>query len=281
MIIDAHTHIFPAEVRKERHRFFDGEEAFRLLYESDKARLAGADDLVACLDEHEMEMAVTFGFPWKNPELARRHNDYIIESQQRYPDRIAGLCCVDIYSPAPEREVERCLEAGLHGAGELACYMSGIDDEALKRLSPVMEVCRTYGKPVLIHTNEPVGHAYPGKTDISIRQIYGLAAAFPRNRIVLAHWGGGVFFFNLLKKEAKEVMGNLWFDTAASPFLYDPKIYKIACMTAGSDRILFGTDFPLLKPARYFREMENEGLALQEKNALLGENAKAVFGLGR
>lgn len=279
MIIDAHTHIFPDAARKDRNPFFDNEGAFKLLYESDKAKLAGADDLVACLDREGLDMAVTFGFPWQKPDLIRRHNDYIIESQQRHPTRLAGLCCVDIYAPGAPQEVERCLDAGLYGVGELACYLSGIDEEALKRLAPIMEICRNRNKPVLIHTNEPVGHQYPGKTPISALQMYNLAKAFPDNRIILAHWGGGVFFFNLLKREAKGVLKNFWFDTAASPYLYDPQVYAVASQLAGKDKVLFGSDFPLLPPSRYFFEIDTAGLDSDAKAALLGGNAAALFGL--
>lgn len=281
MIIDAHTHIFPGAVRSDRNPFFDSEGAFKLLYESDKSQLAGADDLVDCLDREGLDMAVTFGFPWQNPDLIRTHNDYIIESQQRYPTRLAGLCCVDIYAPAAPLEVERCLDAGLYGVGELACYLSGIDDEALKHLAPIMEICRNRNKPVLIHTNEPVGHVYPGKTPISALQMYNLAKTFPENRIVLAHWGGGIFFFNLLKREAKDVLKNLWFDTAASPYLYDPAVYAVACQLAGNDRVMFGSDFPLLPPSRYFQEINAAGLDSVAKAALLGYNAAAFFGLNK
>ncbi|MDY6903453.1 MAG: amidohydrolase family protein [Thermodesulfobacteriota bacterium] len=279
MIIDIHTHIFPDEVRESRSNFFEGEGAFKLLYESNKSQLAGADDLVACMDEQNVDKAVTFGFPWHNPDLIRRHNDYIIESQIRYPGRLMGFCCVDLYGAEPAREAERCLDAGLFGVGELACYLSGIDEAALKRLAPIMDLCRNAGKPVMIHTNEPVGHEYAGKTPITIKQIYNLALAFPDNRIILAHWGGGIFFFNLLKRDVRNVLKNIWYDTAASPFLYDPDIYRVAGMIAGMDKMLFGTDFPLLPPRRYYKELEGAGLSDREKAMLLGENAAILLGL--
>ena len=76
-------------------------------------------------------------------------------------------------------------------------------------------------------TNEPVGHAYPGKTPNTLAQIYRMVKRFPANTIVLAHWGGGLFFFNLLRKEVKEQLRNVYFDTAASPFLYDPAVYRV------------------------------------------------------
>jgi len=90
---------------------------------------------------------------------------------------------------------------------------------------------------------------------------------------VLAHWGGGIFFFNLLKKEVKESMNNVWFDTAASPFLYDPKVYRLAKDIIGADKILFGSDFPLLKPSRYFTELKETGLEKKDIAKICGENA--------
>jgi hypothetical protein len=281
MKIDFHTHIFPDPVRNNRAGYFADEPAFRLLYEPEKSKMASAEDLIACLDESGVDMAVTFGFPWENPELARAHNDYIIDAQQRYPGRLAGFCCMSLYGGDPAAEAERCLDAGLYGVGELAFYQSGIDAEAIRRLSPVMAVCRERGKPVMIHTNEPVGHLYPGKTPITVRQIYDLAAAFPDNRIVLAHWGGGVFFYNLLKREARDVLKNVWYDTAASPYLYEADIYRIARELAGPDKILWGTDFPLLKPARYFKEVDQAGLNGPDRDAILGNNAAAILGLPR
>lgn len=281
MIIDFHTHIFPDAVRNNRADYFKGEPAFRLLYEPEQSRMAGAEDLIACLEQSSVDMAVTFGFPWDDPALAEQHNDYIISAQQRYPGRLAGFCCVGMYRGDPAREVERCLDAGLYGVGELAFYQSGIDAAALRLLSPVMAVCRDRDKPVMIHTNEPVGHQYPGKTPITVRQIYDLAAAFPDNRIVLAHWGGGVFFYNLLKRDARGVLKNTWYDTAASPYLYDTDIYKIACELAGPDKILWGTDFPLLKPARYFQELDRAGLNQTDRTAIVGGNAAAFLGLAQ
>ncbi len=42
MIIDAHVHIFPPEIRDNREKFFVGEPDFKLLYESPKSRLVWA-----------------------------------------------------------------------------------------------------------------------------------------------------------------------------------------------------------------------------------------------
>lgn len=277
MIIDIHTHIFPEKIRDHREDYFSSEPAFRLLYESPKSELIGVDELIAVMDEQNVDKSVVFGFPWISSEAFRLNNDYIIDAVKRYPERLIGFGCFDLNSPDAAKETERCLDAGLKGIGELAFYQSGIDEEAVKKMGPVMALCEERDLPVLIHTNEPVGHAYPGKTPITISQIYNLAQQYPENKIVLAHWGGGIFFFNLLKRDAKNVLKNVWYDTAASPYLYDPEIFTAAIELAGADKILFGSDYPLLKPARYYKEIEKAGVTIEARDKILGGNAAQLL----
>jgi len=277
MIIDAHTHIFQKELCSNREAYFGGEEAFQLLYASPKSRLIGSDALVESMDKHGVDKSVTFGFPWKTPDFYKKNNDYIIDSVRKYPDRLIGLCCLDIFSKGAAAEVERCLNAGLSGVGELAFYQSGIEADALDRLAPIMEICLKKAAPVMIHTNEPVGHAYPGKTPNTLAQIYAVVKRFPENKIILAHWGGGIFFYTLLKKEVTEVLKNIYFDTAASPFLYKPEIYSTAIRLAGVEKILLGTDYPLLPPDRYFRELASAGISPNDREKICGLNTDGLF----
>ncbi|MBU1168564.1 MAG: amidohydrolase family protein [Proteobacteria bacterium] len=279
MVIDFHTHIFPKEIIERRDRFFTGEAAFKLLYDSPKSKMVAADDLIRVMDEEGVDKSVVFGFPWIKSDTFKLNNDCIADAVAKYPNRLIGMGCFDLSSPEVENETLRCLDAGLTGIGELAFYESGIDADALDKMIPVMDLCRARNFPVLIHTNEPVGHMYPGKTPISLSQIYNLAKAFPDNKIVLAHWGGGIFFYNLLKRDAKDVLKNIYYDTAASPFLYDPSIYPAAKSLAGLDKILFGSDYPLLRPSRYYKDMDASGISRADMDEMLGNNAARLLGL--
>ena len=80
-----------------------------------------------------------------------------------------------------------------------------------------------------------------------------------------------------MKKEAQSVLKNIWYDTAASPFLYSPGIYDMAAKAGVIDKVLFGTDFPLLPPSRYYKDLDASNLSSDEKKRVLGENAKALF----
>lgn len=279
MIIDFHTHIFPPFFSKERDRFFPEEPAFQQLYSPPGSRFAEREDLLRNMDEEGIGRSVVFGFPWENAENFRRHNDYILESVEKHPDRLIGFCCFSPLSPHALREAERCLEAGLSGVGELALYHSGFSAEFTGALKELLDLCSRLDAPLLFHTNEPVGHPYPGKTQTDLSDIYHLVKEHPSNRFILAHWGGGLFFYALMKKEVREVLRNTWFDTAASPYLYVPDIYRIAGKVIGFDKILFGSDYPLLKPGRYFREMESDHVSSEAMGKIKGENAVRLLGL--
>jgi len=278
VIIDFHTHIFPKAVQEQRNLFFDGEHAFKLLYENEKSTIVGVEQLIEAMDKDHIDRSVVFGFPWKNEDYFKQNNDYVMEAVGRYPHRLYGFCCLDPYHPNSEQEVERCLDAGFSGIGELGFYTSDINNETIKHLTPIMEMAQKKNKPVMIHTNEPIGHLYPGKTPLSIKAIYQFIKSFPSNIIILAHWGGGVFFYHLLKKETKDVLENVYVDSAASIFLYDQRIWSVASEIFGSEKILFGTDFPLLPANRYYEQIEsNIKLKTLDKENILGKSALRIL----
>jgi uncharacterized protein len=278
MILDFHTHVFPPSFRENRQELFS-DKPFETLYRSPKSTLAGVEDLLRRMDEEEIEKSVIFGFPWEDPETYRRHNDYILESVLRSPDRLIGFGCFSLHSPGGPVEAERCLAGGLSGVGELASYGTGLTPDLIQSLGEVLEVCSRFDVPLLLHTNEPVGHAYPGKAPMELSQVYGFVKRFPNNRIVLAHFGGGLLFYGLMKKEVKEVLRNVWFDTAASPFLYGPEIYRISGEIIGFDKLLFGSDYPLLRAKRYSEEMSLSGISPSDVKKIMGENALRLLRL--
>jgi uncharacterized protein len=277
MIIDFHTHIFPSYIRDNRHLFFDHEQAFESIYRKPDSRLSGSGDLLENMDNEGVSRSIVFGFPWELPDHYKRHNDYVVESVLKNPDRLIGFCTFNPLSREACKEAERCLRAGLAGVGEIAVYQTDFSRDIINRLKDLMDFCAERDAPVLIHANEPVGHSYPGKQPMSLAGLYELLKNFPLNRIILAHWGGGIFFYELMKKDVQKRLENVWFDTAASPFLYQPDIYRISAEIAGADRVLFGSDYPLIKPGRYFKEMQSTGLAKEVIDKITGENALKVL----
>jgi hypothetical protein len=278
MIFDAHAHIFPEEICRRREDFFAEEPAFRLLYDSPKSRMVGPEELLAAMAEEGVEAAVVLGFPWRQERLWRRHHEVILEAQRRWPRKLAAFCAVHPLSPGAAREVERCLAAGFRGVGELAWYLEDLGADLTAVLAPIAELCQHYRVPLLIHTNDPVGPAYPGKAPISVPELYRAVQTFPELDWIMAHWGGGLPFYGLLKKEAPETFRNVYFDTAASPYIYRPVIYRLVAEMVGPERVLFGSDYPLLPHSRYVKEMEEAGLPEEWREMILGNNLARLLG---
>jgi predicted TIM-barrel fold metal-dependent hydrolase len=277
MLLDAHTHAFPPEVCRRREDFFADEPAFRALYDSPRSRLVDPEELVAALSEEGVEAAVVCGFPWRQERLWRRQHEVILEAMRRWPRNIMGFAAVHPLEPAAPREVERCLAAGFRGVGELAWYVDDPGDDLEYYLTPLAELCQHYQVPLLLHMNDPVGAPYPGKAAIRLEAVYRLLKKFPEVTWILAHFGGGLPFYGLLKKEAPEVFRRVYFDTAASPYLYRPEIYRLAAEMVGPEKILFGSDFPLLPPSRYLKEMEEAGVPEAWREMILAGNLKKVL----
>ena len=272
MIFDAHTHIFPDEICRRREDFFADEPAFRLLYDSPKAKMAGPEEFVKALDEEKVDAAVVLSFPWRQERLWRRHHEVILEAMRRWPRHVVGFCAVNPLEPGAAREVERCLAAGFRGVGELAWYLEDLGEDLVSVLAPIAELCQHYRAPLLLHTNDPVGPNYPGKAAISLPALYNAIKAYPEVTWILAHWGGGLPFYGLMKKDAPEIFRNVYFDTAASPYLYRPEIYRLAAEMVGPEKILFGSDYPLLPPTRYLKDMEQANLPEDWREMMLGKN---------
>ena len=239
----------------------------------------GAAELIDQMDRSRVDRTVVFGFPWTDPELMRRHNDYVGEAASRFPDRLLPFVCVDPRVVEAPEEVERCLTSGMRGVGELAFYTEILDSSIEEFLEPIASSCRSHRVPLMIHTNERVGHWYPGKAEASLKVIYELIRSFPDNRFILCHWGGGLFVYELLKREARDVLSQVAYDTAASPFLYDPGIYAVAVKIVGAQRVLFGSDYPLLLPDRYFEEMAAAGLTEEDRSWIKGRSASKWLNL--
>jgi predicted TIM-barrel fold metal-dependent hydrolase len=279
MIIDFHTHVFPPQIKKNRRKYIEADPCFALLYSQKDSRLATADELIASMDKEGVDISVITNIGWTTHELCVETNDYILESIARYPNRLIGFGAVQPLShEAAIAEIERCVSGGIKGIGELRPDVQLVDLSDSQVITPFMETIRKHRLVLLTHTSEPIGHEYPGKGSITPRLLYPLITTFPEVSIVCAHWGGGLPFYALMP-EVKRAMKNVYFDTAASPFLYSPQIYRQVTQLVGDDKVLFGSDWPLLSPGRLLKEINSLNLPKETKDLILAGNAQKLLGI--
>ena len=278
-VVDFHTHVYPEWLRDGRESYVGVDATFGELFADPKARMATAEELIAAMDRDGVDRSVVMGVGWTDRGLAREANDYIIESVARYPDRLTGFGGVNpAWGEDAAQEAERCASLGLAGIGELHPDTQGYDLGDERTMGPLMEAARALGLIVLTHSSEPVGHMYQGKGETRPEVLWRFIQNFPDATIVCAHWGGGLPFYALMP-EVKEALANVYFDTAASPFLYDRRVFEAGVGLVGVGRILLGSDYPLLQASRLLRQIKKAGLPEGEKEAIRGGNAGRLLGL--
>ncbi|HUG14023.1 MAG TPA: amidohydrolase family protein [Thermomicrobiales bacterium] len=275
-IIDAHTHIFPPDVVARRDAYRARDPWFAQLYENPRAALASPDDLLASMDRAGIERSIACGFPWADPGVCREHNEWLAEVRATWPERIDFLAIVVPQSASAVADAERAFAVGAAGIGELNADAQHFDLRHPATVTDLMVYCREMDKPVMLHASEPLGHPYPGKGHSTPEALYTWLTAFPDQPVVLAHWGGGLPFFELLP-EVHAVTRHVAYDSAATTFLYRPEVFGAVLAITGPERVLFATDYPVLRQDRLAASVSKLIADTFARERVLCGNAESIY----
>jgi len=278
MIIDFHTHIVPPDIISHRDDYCRRDSFFASLYADHKAVLSTADDLVRTMDDYGIDRSVALNMHWQDNDLCIETNEYILDSAAKYPERIIGF--VSIQPAAGDKavkELERCIRGGARGVGEIRLDMKGFESTEDGILNEVFDIIIKNNLVFMIHASEPVGHQYPGKGNSTPEIIYRLICRYPEMKIACAHMGGGLPFYALMP-EVHEMLVNTYFDIAAIPFLYKEKSIRHFIEILGSEKLLFGSDYPLMLPSRVLNYMNTVNIEQKDRTNILSDNAKTLLG---
>jgi uncharacterized protein len=279
MIIDFHTHALPPRVKNNRSRYVERDAAFAEIYAGEKAAIATADDLIASMDREGIDISVIVNYGWSTHDFCVETNDYILESIARHPNRLIGFCAVSSYhDDFSLAEIERCVRGGIKGVGELRPDAQLPVSVSQEKLAPFSQLLLKHRLILLTHSSDPVGHLYRGKGAATPERLYKFIAGLSGVPVVCAHWGGGLPFYTLMP-EVRQALENVYFDTAISPFLYRPEIYRYVRDLVGADRILFGSDYPVMAPSRLLKEIDAVELAGEDREMILSGNARRLLGI--
>jgi len=236
--------------------------------------MVDAATLKESMEKEGVSRAVLCGFPFRDGGLIRLANDYVLEEAKR-EDRLTPLAVVDAEDGgAAEAEAERCLALGAQGIGEIAFYRGAPKKDGLDRLEGVARQAERAGKPLLLHVNEQVGHDYAGKAPMDLAGVVRFVEKHPGLTAILAHLGGGICFYEFMP-EIRKALSRVYYDTAAVPYLYSKEVYGFVEAHL-SEKTLFGSDYPLLRPNRYMKDLLGMGEAARER--VMYGNARAIFG---
>jgi len=149
---------------------------------------------------------------------------------------------------------------------------------------PLYEVIAEAGLPALFHTGQTgIGAGMRGGGGLRIKYadpilLDDVAADFPDMQIVMAHpavpWQDEQLSVALHKP-------NTWIDLSGwSPKYFEPKLVQYA-NTLLKDRVLFGTDNPVILPDRWIADFEKLPIKPEVRPLIMKENAVRLLKLGR
>lgn len=278
IIIDAHCHIFPTEIIASRERIARTETWFGELYRNPREKMASLEDLLSSMETAGITRSIVFGFAFQDPGLCHVCNQYVLEAAARYPGKILPFIVVQPRCKEPaQRELVDCLQSGALGLGELLPDGQGYTLEDWAILDPVMDYMRFVKRPTMFHLNEQLGHKYPGKGLHGVSLGFAFAEHYAENLLIYSHWGAGLPFYELMP-EVRKTLRNVYYDTAASLYLYEDRIFSDA-MNWVPDKVLWGSDFPLIAQNRFLRHINRLQLPHRDAERLLCTNAAALLRL--
>jgi len=281
MIIDSHFHpALIAEISGDKKRFSKrcDEMNFHLMKPSELAvldvqnRFAGIDKMFLLPQDASADCGEAV---ISNADICR-----LVELR---PDMFIGFASVDPRQSNAAEMLEQAFgEQKLSGLKLNLCKLKISPRD--ERLSPLMDICRRHGKPVIFHAGmswEPDAPAEFGRPLEFERLVQG----WPEVNICLSHFGWPWV------KETVMLMikyPNLYTDTAAA-YMDSPAQFLDYVFTkefAGcwldhnfAEQVMFGSNAPRFRPVRMLRGLNMVQMKERTRKLVLGENALRFVGL--
>ena len=260
-IIDAHCHIYPDKIAEKASastgRFYDipmcmdGKTSTLLKYGEE----AGIEHFIV------QSVATT-------PHQVCSINRFIASSVSESGGRFTGLGTLHPDSEDIESDVNELISLGLKGV-KLHPEIQGfkVDDY---RMLKIYELCE--GRlPILMHTGD-------NRYDLSNpNRLSTILDIYKDLTIIGAHFGG----WSIWEEATKKLHGykNLYVDCSSSLYAITPEKAKELIGIYGSDRVLFGTDYPMWEPREEIERFLKIDLTEKERRDILCNNAARLFNI--
>ncbi|MEJ2632478.1 MAG: amidohydrolase family protein [Acidihalobacter sp.] len=218
-------------------------------------------------------------------QLGRRRipNEEIAEAAQKNSDMMIAFASIDPHKgKMGAREARRLIEE--HGIKGFKFHPTVQGFHPYDRMAwPLYEVIAEHGMPAIFHSGHSgIGSGMPGGGGLRLEysnpmHLDDVAIAFPDMKIIIAHpswpWQDEALSLAMHKP-------NVWIDLSGwSPKYFPPQLVRYA-NTLLKERMLFGSDYPLITPERWMKDFREAGFREEVQPLILKENAVRLLGLG-
>lgn len=260
-IIDAHAHIYPAKIAAR------AVEAIGAFYDLPMFGQGTEEDLEAWGAKAGMHRFLVSSSA-SDVRQVTAINDFIAAACARHPNFI-GFGTMHPDFPQPEKEIERMISLRLRGV-KIHSDCQGINMDA-PGFMPIYEMLEGT-LPVLFHVGDR-------RMDFSSPvRLAGILKRFPRLTAIAAHLGG----YSVWEEAAHVLLGqNVYLDTSSSLMFLEKEKAVSLIRRHGTDRVLFGTDYPMWTHQEELRRFMALGLTEEENRQILSGNAERLLGIER
>ena len=259
-IFDAHCHIYPAIIAEKAAaataKFYEGLGI--TLDGTVKTLFAHSGDITM----HLVQSVAT------TQSQVHSVNNFIAREVALYPDRLYGFGT--LHQESSSEDICRLMDLGLHGVKlhpDIQKFQ--LDDPRIFKLCEELEA---KGLTLLIHTGD-IRYDFSNPN-----RLIPLLKAFPKLKFIGAHFGGHSVW-DIAVRDLAGKYENLWVDCSSSFFAMNREEARDLIYAFGTDRVLFGTDYPMWSPKEelsYFRTLL---LPPEVEEDILWNNAAKLFGL--
>jgi len=276
--IDCHVH-----PNAKEHEPSDGEyvAVAKKYFKTDVGGFVSLDEMAEMYRSKKM-MCVLLGKDARtNTGLPPITNDSIAEAVRNHPDTFIGFGAVDPYMGKwSADEVAHIAELGLRGLKFQQIFQGFFPND--QRVYPIYEAAQKAGLVVLFHMGTTgIGAGAAG--GMGLRLKYGqpiyiddVAADFPNLTIIAAHpgwpWSDEVLAIAMHK-------ANVFVDMSGWAPKYFPPNFVQYARTLLQDKMLFGSDWPMLTVERWQKEFAEYHFPESVVQKIMLGNAKRVLRL--
>jgi predicted TIM-barrel fold metal-dependent hydrolase len=212
---------------------------------------------------------------WWGPHGAIIGNDEVAAFVRQYPERLVGVASVDLARPMDGvRELRRCVSDLGFRALRIVQWLWNLPPTD-RRYYPLFAACIDLDIPVCLQVGH-TGPLCPSEPGRPIPYIDEAALEFPELRVVCGHIGYP-WTDEMIAVATKHP--NVFIDTSAYVSGRYPSQLVAYMKKNGKQKVLFGTNYPMLTAERCLRDLDSLGLDEEGRRLFLSGNARRVFSI--
>lgn len=263
LIVDAHTHVYPDKIA------FRAVKGIGDFYDIPMVEDGTAHTLLKRMREAGVKHAVISSCA-TTPEQVSHINAFIASCVEDTPRKFTGLGILHPLSKKMEEDVEQIVRLGLHGVKMHHDFQKfRVDDPRCMKIYELLS-----GRlPILLHTGDKrYDYTNPDRVEPVLK-------AFPKLQVIGAHLGGWSIWDKAVDRLAK--YDNFFVDCSSTLYAVTPEKACEVIRHYGTERVMFGTDYPMWNASEEMERFERLGFTGRERDLILGENALRIYGIDR